>query len=245
MPTGLDYVTESLQELGVVGAVDPPSPEDAALGLNKLNRIFDNWNADKKGVYAWNFAPFTLTPNLSPHTIGPTGATFAATVRPSKIYGASLVLNNVTPNVNVPIRVVDEQWWLDQDVPDLATTMPTDLYYSPTWPNGSLYFWPVPTVAYGVELLIPIVLAEVTLASAMSLPPGYHDALVLTLAEDLAAPMKIDLSPVTAAKARRARARIFDANDPTVRLATRDAGMPSVGETSTRTNFNYHNRSWS
>lgn len=243
MSTALDYVTEALQELRVVGAVDPPTPEDAALGLVILNRILDDWNADKKGVYAWNFAPFTFTPNLDPHTIGPTG-TFAATSRPQKIYGANLIDSTVTPNVSSTISIVDAQWWLRQVIPTLTTTWPTNLYYQPDYPNGSLYFWPIPAIAYGVELQIPIVLAAVTLVSTISLPPGYHSALVLTLAEEMAAAMKSDLSGMTVQKARKARARIFDANGETFRLKTRDSGMPQAGESGSRTGFNYHSRSW-
>lgn len=241
--SGQDYTTEALRELGVIGAVDAPAPEDSALMLGIMNRILDDWNADKKGVYAWDFLAFTLTPNLSPHTIGPTG-TFVVNSRPQQIVGASLVLNNVTPNVSCDIRIVDSQWWQGQTIPDLATSIPTDLFFDPQWPNGNLYFWPVPTVAYGVQLQVPILLNQVTLISTISLPPGYHSALVLTMAEQGANSLKVDLSPVTAMQARRARARIFDANDETPALVTRDAGIPQSGETGSRTSFNYLSRTW-
>lgn len=236
--TGQDYVVAALRELGVLNAVDPPSPEDAAMMLGLMNRIFDDWNADEKGVYAWDFAPFTLTPNLSPHTIGPTG-TFVVDSRPSIIYGASLVLNNVTPNVNTRIGVRSRQWYLNLGVPDLATTIPTDLYYDPQWPNGDLFFWPVPTVAYGVQLLVPVLLSEVELITAISMPPGYRSALELTMAEQGAPSLKVPLSPETQRNARLARARIFDVNTGTVSLRTADAGMPTSGTPNT---FNYLTR---
>src|SRR5438045_3558457 len=73
--TASDYVTEALQALGVVGAIDPPTPEDANVGLGLLNRICDNLNVDRKAAYAYEALAFTLTPNLSPHTIGPSSET--------------------------------------------------------------------------------------------------------------------------------------------------------------------------
>lgn len=246
-----DWIAEAMVEIGVVNAVDPPLPEDSALGLKKINRIFDNWNAEKAGVWAYNFDSFTLSPNVQPHTIGLAAntPTFAVpNVRPNKIYGAMLVLNTVTPAVNIPINIVSHQWWLNQTIPTLATSIPTDLYYQPDWPNGSLFFWPVPTIAYGVLLEIPVSLVQGTLQTAISAPPGYKDAVVLTLAEDLLNPMKVELSPtrlqMLTRKARQARARIFAANDITPSLATQDAGMPSARETGERTTFNYRNRSW-
>ena len=223
--TALDVVTSALQELGVTNAVDPPSAEDAALVLGKLNRILDNWNAEREAVYAETFPLFTLTPNLSPHTIGPSG-TFVTVQRPVSLDGAQLLISGI----RYPIYVRDVDWWQAQGLKTVTSTIPTNVYYDPTWPNGSLYFHLIPSAAYQVELRLRTVLATpVTLTTAFSMPPGYEDALTLTTAEQSAAALKVPLAQTTLRSAEKARARIFNNNLQIPRLATRDAGLPGGG----------------
>ena len=229
--TGLDIVTDAARELGILGAADTLDGNLSAQGLNKLNRIFDNWSAQLEAAYAVAFSTFTLTPNLNPHTIGPTGATFTVTQRPVTIEAASIVLTNVTPSVRVPLTLRDAQWYQSVSVPAEDTDLPTDLYYDPTWGNGSLYLYPVPTTAYDIELQIRVLLGQLLLTSTFSLPPGYQDAATLTLAEDWAGPLPVQPPPMLPTKATQARARIFNVNTVVPKLTTRDAGMPQSGRT--------------
>lgn len=233
--------TEAAQEIGAIGAGATLSAEDASLLLGKIRRLLNNWNADRRAVYATAFATYTLVPNLSPHTIGPTGATWTATIRPVSIEGANLVLSNGGTPTNLQITIRDAQWWLAQTVPTIATTVPTGLYYQPDWPNGSLYFWPVPTAAYDVQLMIRVLLNDVPdLDTVFSLPPGYHDAIVLTTAEDSVSALwgpQTPIPPVVEKKAREARARIFDNNDTDPRIKTKDSGMQA--SSGRRGDFNF------
>jgi hypothetical protein len=227
MPTTMRRIcSDALTELNVLGAGETMSAEQADLALGKLQRLFNNWNAERRAVYAAAFLEFTLTPSLLPHTIGPTGATFSATIRPVSIDGAYLILNTSSPAVNLPITVRDVAWWREQTVPDLTSSVPTDLYYEPTFPNGSLYFWPVPTVAYGVGLQARVLLDDtITLDQSFNLPPGYQDATTLTLAEMLVTTFGRDMPPLLPKEARDSRARVFANNDQTPRLMTADYGM--------------------
>jgi hypothetical protein len=237
--TARNIVTDALIEIGVYDPLQPPSAEDSAFVLRKLNRLIDNMNAERQAVYASVFQAFTLTPALQPHTIGPSG-TVAVAQRPVSVDGAMLVLNNVTPNVDVPIRIRDKEWWLGLSVPALTNSMPTDLYYEPAWPNGKLNFWGVPTTAYGVVLLIRALLSQFTLATTFYLPPGYQDAITLTLAEEICTPFRKQPTDRLTLSAMRARARIYANNNETPRIETRDAGMPGGGGET----FNYRNRSF-
>lgn len=228
-----DICTAALQEFGGIGATDAPSNEDATFVLGKLNRLLDTWNADRGAVYAAAFATYNLTPNLSPHTIGPTG-TFVVGQRPVSIDDAGLVLNNVTPNVRLPIRIRTDQWWAAQTVKSLATDVPTDLYYEADWPNGSLFFWPVPDLNYQVELRTRIVLAQLGLNDAFSLPPGYWDAITLTLAETLVDAYGKQMPGSLPARAAKARMLIQSNNQQTVPMTP---GLPR-GSGRTRPYYN-------
>jgi hypothetical protein len=240
MPTTPRQIcTDSLHEIGVLAVGDAMSSALGVFALGKLTRLLNNWNADRRAVWATAFLEFTLTPNLSPHTIGPTSATFAADQRPVSIEGAYLILNTSTPNVNLPITVRDQDWWLAQSVPDLTSTIPTDLYYQPDVPNGKLYFWPVPTVAYGVGLMARVLVDDsITLDTSLTFPPGYADAITLTLAESIATSFGRDVPPALEMSALRARSRIFANNDTTPRLQTADYGMDG-GVSGHRADFNW------
>lgn len=235
MATWTTIITAALTELGAIAVGQTPNAATVNLALAKAQLLIDLWNADRQAVYADVFSSFTLTPNLQPHTIGPTG-TFTMAQRPVTIDGASIGLNNASPIVYYDLEMHDAAWWQDQTIPDIATDNPTDGYYDPTWPNGSLYLWPVPTVAYLFQMRTRQLLSTTfTPATTFDLPPGYQQAITLTLAEDLGPMFFREAAPTTVKKAQAARAIIFANNDEPVRLVTRDAGMPG----STRSQWNY------
>lgn len=222
--TGLDLVKAALREIGIINAVDEPSAEDADFALGLLNRIVDNINAERGQVYADALLSDTLTPALSPHTIGPVGATWTVAQRPVAIYAASLV-NGTT---RTPLRVFTGlEHWSGLVDPETSGT-PTELSYVAEWPLGACYFYPVPDAALTVELYARVVLSAFDLMTTITLPPGYQDAYILTLAEALtpAFGQAAQLSQMTVRNAAKARARIEANNAPSARIPTVDAGMP-------------------
>lgn len=219
--TYLEILTDALRELGILDAEQTAQAADAAFVLRKLNRIFDNWNAEGAAAYALVLADHTLTAGLNPHTIGASG-TFTAT-RPEAIDEASIVVNSIVYRLNLR----DAQWWARLSDPTLAGTIPTDLWYRESYPNGSLYLWPVPSAVATLRLLTRTPFASVASVDTFSLPPGYQDALTLTLAEDIAGPYGVALPPLLPVRAGEARARIFRANSRPPRLCTTDVGMGS------------------
>jgi hypothetical protein len=237
--TVAELVTNAALDLGLIDPTESLSTADQSYLIAVLNRLLNAWNADRRAVYATAFADYTLTADLSPHTIGPTGATFTAVQRPVSIDGANLILDTSSPAVLTPIAIRDAQWWLGQSVQALSSDVPTDLYYQPDWPNGKLYFWPVPSAAYQVQLLTRVLLAD-TLTSGVTftLPPGYELAVQLTLEEYAARGFGKPLPPELPRQASLARATIFANNDQIPRLETHDAGM-TPGTGGRRADFNY------
>ena len=67
-----------MQEIGALAAGETAGAEDAALGLNKINRLFDSWNAQSQFIYGTLLFQGTLTPNHNPHTLGTSGADYAS-----------------------------------------------------------------------------------------------------------------------------------------------------------------------
>lgn len=237
MPRVSDLIKNALLELGAYSQGEVVSADDADFCGGKLNRVLDGWNARESFVYNVNFVQYLLTANLSPHTIGP-GGNFVVAQRPVKIVNANIVLTNSVPNVFTPLNIRDDDWWSGNRVRDLKSSLPTDLYYSPDWPKGSIYLWPVPNTAWKLDLETWNTLAQfVNLTDVLSMPPGYEDALTLTLAENLAVPFKTPLDPLLIKNAQAARDRIQTLNSVAPRISTNDAGMPTRGNK--KTYFNY------
>jgi hypothetical protein len=235
----IDIITEAMQELNLISAVEIPSAEDAAYCLKKLNSVLDEWSARRAYAFNVGFVLYTLIPNHQPHTIGPTGD-FVVSQRPVRIEAAALVLNTGT-QVDLPLNLRDDDWWAAQQVKQIATSVPTDLYYSPDEVNGSLYLWPIPTTAYGLRLETWVqlpVFADLNVTS-YNLAPGYQRALTLTLAEDIApafGPQAMQLAGAIAGKAQSARRTIQSNNISSPRIASADFGT-GLGK---RSGFNYY-----
>src|SRR6185437_5968844 len=166
-----EIVTSAMLEAGIIAAGEPLSADDGAWGLAKIQRDIDGFNAREALIFNVSFEEFTLIANHSPLTIGP-GGDFDIPQRPVRVISSSLVLTSSSPNVDIPMAVKDDQWWADQRIKSLTSTLPTHLYYSQDSPLGKLNFWPIPTEVNDVRLEIWTNLTQaVTLATAIAMPP--------------------------------------------------------------------------
>lgn len=225
----IDIAIDALTEINALGAGEPVPNADAQLCLTRANNLLDEWAARRVYAYNINFMLFTLAPGHGPHLIGPGLAApdFAAVQRPIKVEGATIVLTNlVTPVDTAPLGIRDDDWWNNQRVKTLQSSIPTDLYYSPDWPNGALNLWPVPNFAYQLRLETWVLISQfATINDTFSLPPAYRKAIMLTLAEELCGPFVKQPSPLLLLKAREARKAVQGNNIASPRISTSEAGQ--------------------
>lgn len=232
MGTTSDLITTSLRELGIVDVTEAsPDASLSNLALGILNRMLDDWNAERGAVYADIHAPLvTLVSELNPHTIGLAADVPTWTVtgnRPVSIEGIRLTTDGGETFL-APLAKRDAAWWHSLAAPGTQSDYPTDFYYDPTWPNGSIYFYQEPgSSSVQAELWYRIVLAQLTLVDVVSLPPGYQSAITETLKERLTKlPMwKSMASQDITDAARMARGVAFANNRPIPTLCTEDSGM--------------------
>lgn len=214
--TGRQLIIDALQEIGVVGAVDEASPEDVERGVRTLANILDGWNATRGTVAAEMFASYTATASLQPQTIGPSGATWTASQRPVSVEGVDLVVDDLI----YPLRPLSAEDWAALGNPTFASSSPSACYYAPAWPLGAFYFYPVLAAAVTIRVRTRTVLGAIALTDTVSYPPGYQDALMLTLAERLVSPMRVPMPQTLPRTAALARARAFGNNTPVPMLVT-------------------------
>jgi len=246
--------TNALWEINVVAPGEVPDASELAFALDKANQIADNWNTQKVFIYAVQLisaapappigtgAAFLLSPGLAPHTVGPAwggAATFPIiTERPVRIANLNIILNNVFPPVRFPLKQRDKDWWATQRLQGIQTALPTDFYYRPDWPLGSIFFWPVPNLGYGAELEIESVIQGGTsLDTPFMAPPGYELAMTLTLAELLCPAFEKMPNQVLVGAAMRARNAVQGLNNAAPRINLDDFGDSSSSRP--RPYFNY------
>ena len=248
----LDIIVDALIEIGMLapGEQDNLDPSTAQWAFRKLNYLLDEWAAENVFVYSVAFSVFQLIPNLTPHTIGPgtaqLAANFVVNQRPVRLESATLLLPGTNGTfVDTPIDVEDEDWWSENPVKNLPSTLPTHVFYSPDSPNGNLYFWPVPTIAYQVRLRLWTLLSQFNAINdpvdgpggAGILPPAYRAALMLTLAESLQTGGGKEADGSLAQRAMKARSAIRGNNQGPPRISTADFGMPTPAHSRPRFNF--------
>lgn len=223
----VDIITAAMLEIGAIDPNEVISGPEAATGLQKLNRILDAWNTDKRYVYAEQFDQYLIHTNTQPQTIGPSGF-FVVNQRPVEIRDAQIILQNNSPadNIRYPLNLRDYDWWAKKSSYAVVGTLPTDLYYEPDWPNGSIFLWPAPTVAYLLELVTWTLINQVKLTTVMCLPPGYSDAVIYSLAVSLCPSFQTVASRELVMLMKFALDRIFSPNIHSPRIGTRDAGVP-------------------
>lgn len=223
---------DALMEIRMGRAGDSLEPELLEWARGKMNRLLDKWNADPAATFDVGFNTYALVALQQDYTLGPSAANWAiaAGTRPEAITAANLILTTSTPNVRVPLNVRDDQWWAANAVQDLTSAVPTDIYYTPSFPNGIVTVWPTPTTATNtIELIAPALLSQYNMTDSLWLPPGYREAITLTLAELCAPGCGQEPSQTLSKFAADARIVVFGNNVTSRNIRTRDAGMPGGG----------------
>ena len=213
MATAADLIRRALKLLGVMAAGESLKAEDQADCLVELNALLGTWRNERLMVHGTRRSTYTLTPSLSPHTIGASG-TFATT-RPVRIDAVGVLPIGTYSEQPVDI-LTDEQY---QAIDDKTTNgeYPVRVWLEQTYPNTKLWLHPVPTTAATLVLYTWGVVADFASASdSVSLPDGYENALAHALALQIAPMYGVEPSGALVANANNAVAAIERTNQPDV-----------------------------
>lgn len=151
-----------------------------------LNRMMSSLNLVGSYVYSSGTVRGSLVPGQRDYTLGPTGS-FSST-RPLWIISANLLLVGTDPEINISLGIIrDLDTWSNLTLPGLETAFPTLLYSTRAMPTDTIQLWPVPSVAYDLELYVRTAVKDNFTATTdtADLPPGYEEAIVNNFAIEL------------------------------------------------------------
>ena len=161
-----------------------------------LNGLLEALQLEGRTLYTISRVTQAIVASQASYTIGTGGNINRA--RPTSIDRASVLLTSLDPDVEVPIEVLSQQKWEDLSVKPLTSTIPTAIYYNPTYPLGTVHVYPIGTdatislVLYIEEPLTSLAL----LATVLAFPPGYQRMLEYQLALELAPGYKVQVDPL-------------------------------------------------
>lgn len=186
MATALDIVSDALRELGVLAAGEVATAEEAASGLAALNRLVDQWAAERLAIYEQERTTFTVAAYAAYYLVG-TGQTVNV-ARPMYLDHVNYYDSSVSPTTEIALERMTLDGWAANPQKALTANAPTNWYYEPDYPYGRLIFWPIPTTStlYGVVYHPKAVSEYASLGTAVALPPGYRRMMVKNLALEMA-----------------------------------------------------------
>lgn len=235
MATVLDEITVALKELGVLAETETPTAEAAADALAALNRMVDQWAAERLQIFTVTRTTWTITSGTQNYAVG-TGQVVNV-ARPVFVDHINYLDTSPTPDLELPLAQFTEDGWAG--LPDKAQTspQPTSFYYNPTYPYGLISLWPVPTgtTLQGVLYAPQAVAAFATLATAVALPPGYEEAICTNLAVRLAASYEKQIDSTLYERAKEAKAIVKRANRRPMDMQFERSAMVGGGHWDIRT----------
>jgi hypothetical protein len=128
-------IRRALKILGVLAAEETPSAAEESDALITLNDMVDSWAGERLVLNATLRSTYTLTPSLSPHTIG-SGGTFDTT-RPARIDRASIIPAGSAGSETPLVILSDGEWQSIQG--KTSTGTPIALWVETAYPLMKLH----------------------------------------------------------------------------------------------------------
>jgi len=213
MTTALAIITAALQELGVADVGQTPANEDMSLCLSALNVLADAWLTEPNYLYATTLVTAALPAATESRTIG-VGGQFN-TARPIRLEQGSYIQYG---GLDYELEIITEAEYNALPLKAISA-FPRKVYYSPSSPLGTVYFFPLGACTVKLNVLTQLSqFADLT--TAYTLPQGYERAFKFTLLEEVAGSFSRPITALQARNAKQARRAIKRANFVVPQLTT-------------------------
>ena len=182
MATAQQLINQSLRVLGVIGAGETPSAEDSTDALTALNSIISSLSLQKLTPYANVQVTKTLVVSQSSYTIGQSGSPDISSIRPVDVV-SSFVRDGTS---DYPVQIISQDTYDGYSDKTVTSSLPNRLFYDATYPNGTVYLYPVPSDTNVLYMRVRRLLESfVSLSEDVDLPTGSDRMLKYALAREL------------------------------------------------------------
>lgn len=187
-----NQIDGALRLIGQLAEGETPSSETSADALTAFNQMIDSWSTDRLAVFATNDQTFTWPANTDSQTFGPTAADQTGT-RPVAVDDSTYFKVN---NLSYGLAIINQDQYNAIAQKSSTSTWPQLLWVNMDMPNITLTIWPVPTGTIEFHLVSVTVLVQAsTLATVLSIPPGYLRAFKYNLACEIANEFGVEPPP--------------------------------------------------
>lgn len=183
MPTANQMLSRAARALGTLGRTETLGGQDANDGLDTFNALLDSWSNERLMSYVTLQRSHTLVANTGSYTIGSGGV--INVTRPLDITQAFI---RDSQSQDFGLSIYNRERWNKIGDKTITSQIPQVLFYDSAFTLGTIYLFPIPTVAY--TLFYDATTNQVTfstLTQSLSMPVGYERAFVQNLALELMA----------------------------------------------------------
>ena len=179
----LDIFKPALRRAGITtlpGII--PSTDQTGELIPELNRMMSLASLDGHKIYTTAIDRYQMTPLQTTYFLGPTGDWVAP--RPNWIVRANVVLLDSSPELHLPLYLLDDKEWAAHVITELQMPWPYQLYNDGSYPDSQIYLFGFPSQTNDIELFTPQELKQdfTDLTDTVSFPPGYEAWIVPALA---------------------------------------------------------------
>ena len=207
--------------INVLAAGETCPISEANDALQVLNDMIDSWNTMRLAIFTTKSEDFPLVLSKQSYTMGP-GGDFD-TARPAQIDAMSAILLYDPSNpVEEPIAMYSwDQWQTKVPVKKVTGSFPEICYDDGGFPLRTLSMWPIQSTGTTNNVRIyswQALTQPATLATAISVPPGYRQAFRFSLAVLLGAEFTATVPAAVVAIAGSSLALIKSLNMPSLTM---------------------------
>lgn len=212
--TARDIIYGALRLIGQLAEGEVPSAQTAQDSLTAMNQMIDSWSIQSLKTHSTQDQTFNWPTNTRTITFGPTGDIVGN--RPVQVLDSTyFITKNTTPNISYSIQLVNDDQYNNIIAKTLASSLPQILWVNYTYPNITMYIYPVPTQLVEFHLISVQELSQpANLSTELSFPPGYMKAFRYNLAIELASEFGVEPSSAVIVNANKSLAALMRINNP-------------------------------
>jgi len=193
-----DVCQDALREIGILDAVEAGTDADVDAAFDRLNRLIDQWASERLMIYTRTRTTWTIVASQASYTVGSGANVDIARPGIDEVTQIHYVDTSQDPDLELELNLLSEDAWSKVPQRALTSQYPTSAYYNPTFPNGTLHFWPIPTNSSleGVIYHWTAVSEYTALTDSVALPGGYRRMMITNLAMELCPLFGVQPNPV-------------------------------------------------